>query len=358
MQGHGQHGSSAEACATKGPRAGSDCHRVQQAFSVPTTHFSNLLCVPCCVVQLLLLVCEIALQRLSHRRLTPAQLLPMLSLHEEHLQPLLASVLFDSASNLQLLNVSARILTATFGLLSALKDAVAFAAQLKQSGLVHMLLLHCGRLVDSSMEAELMHRDGVAPRAVLPALVELLAIIVARCAHKLHESDQPQQVEAAITEHVRQCESTHTSATDLTSAARNPRSLRTVVIAFVCSDEWNRMCNAALDAVASGSLGSAEIHLSLLAHWQESHCASDRFEDFPAELDSRSLTAMLDNIIARHHAQLNKSMLQRICRLLMVKNAKATEIREKGATLFTCTLHSLASSLVLYWFSCARRSVM
>lgn len=156
-------------------------------------------------LKLLLCVFEIALHVLRQQRSTD-RLLELLLLNEERLLPLLSSVLVDSSSHLQILGVSLNILLATFKPLPHV-NAHGFAADLKRAGVPHLLMLQCARMADPALEAEHLHRDGVAPRTVVPVATELLAAILARCKEQRHwESDQAAEWQTAIQQHLRHCQ--------------------------------------------------------------------------------------------------------------------------------------------------------
>lgn len=189
-----------------------------------------LLWIVLLAIQLLLCVFEIALHVLKQQR-SIDRLLELMLVNENHLLPLISSVLVDPSSHLQILGVALNVLLATFKPIP-LAHARGFAAGLKRSGTPHMLMLQCARMADPALEAEHLHRDGVAPRTIVPVATELLATILARCEEQRPwEPDQPSEWQAAIQQHLRHCQP-HASL--LRSKHKAARCQSPLLIVYFC----------------------------------------------------------------------------------------------------------------------------
>lgn len=173
---------------------------------------------------------EIALKLASSQRLSQALLLATLSYLNEHLMPLLFGVISDPSAHLQLLQIGWRVVLKMIERAASTdaEEAQAMAAEIKRSGAIHTILGHCQRITDSSKEAELMYRDGLRPRDVLPTALELLAVFIARTAHTPFGSAEPKEIEQALGQHIRQCQWTQTAA-----SSKDQRSVLTLSVALL-----------------------------------------------------------------------------------------------------------------------------
>ena len=304
---------------------------------------------------------EIALHVLKQQR-SIDRLLELMLINEEHLLPLISSVLVDPSSHLQILGVALNILLVTFKPIP-LANARGFATELKRSGTPHMLMLQCARMADPALEAEHLHRDGVAPRTILPVATELLATILARCEdQRPWEPDQPSEWQAAFQQHLRHCQ-LHASLLRSKHKAARRQSPLFIPCSRLCLplllDEWSAVCKDASTAIAAGALDSADLHLSLLAHWLESFQASPLCGTSPSLLDSSCVTSMLDRMLAKSDPSLRKPQLLRMCQLLMVSSRK--QLRQKSScSVIAIKLllnHSLLCALCCIFASVVRASL-
>jgi hypothetical protein len=98
---------------------------------------------------------------------------------------------------------------------------------------------------------------------------------------------------------------------------------------------WSDLCKASVDAVSANALDVADVLLSLLCHWQESHEEGEPCPSDPAEMEGNALIQAIEQICGHHIAKLQKLQLLRLLHLQMLSD------KERGLVLAAATQSAL-----------------
>jgi hypothetical protein len=101
------------------------------------------------------------------------------------------------------------------------------------------------------------------------------------------------------------------------------------------SVRWTDLCKASVDAVGANALDVADVLLSLLCHWQESHEEGQPCPSDPAEMEGNALIQAIEHICGHHIGMLQKSQLLRLLHLQMLLD------KERGLLLTAATQGAL-----------------